>query len=216
MEVAVDLEPNSLASVYNTPPEGSPLDENNNSNIVDQLVSKTASTPVPVSPGQGATKPVLPPSQYMLQDISKFPIRVEAYKPHYHSGDLINWIWRILAMSYKLHLQTCRQPLFLGLMYFMPTFCVAALYLCIGHTPNGIKVALINEEVRDHRHRDASFPNISCDPKHPSIDYDQLFSFYDSSGLSNRTKTGDYEFDYFEDVGGLGMTFVHFYFLQCV
>jgi hypothetical protein len=140
----------------------------------------------------------------LVQDVSKFPMHVEPFQPNYHSGDFINWIWRILAMSYKLHLQTCRQPLFLALMYFMPTFCMAALFLCIGHTPTGIKVAVINEEIRDHRHREAPFPNLPCDPKHPSLDYDQLFALYDSSGISNRTRTGDYEFDYFEDIDGLG------------
>lgn len=137
-----------------------------------------------------------------LEDISVFPIQWERFKTEYNWNPIITWIWLVLITSYKLGLQTVRQPLFLLILYIFPTMIVASLYLCIGHTPKAIKVGLILEEQKDHRHRYDGFPNIPCNPKDKRVDYDYLFKMYDELGIkNNRTKSTDYEFDYVEDVG---------------
>ena len=139
-----------------------------------------------------------------LEDISLLPTHWERFKANYNWNPIITWVWLSLITSYKLALQTVRQPLFLLILFIFPTFCVASLYLCIGHTPKGIKVGLILDEVKDHRHRWPGFPNIPCNPKDKKVDYDYLFKMYDDLGIKNRTKTGDYEFDYTEVIDGIG------------
>lgn len=140
-----------------------------------------------------------------LEDISLLPTHWERFKAHYNWNPIITWVWLAVITSYKLSLQTIRQPLFLLILYIFPTFCVASLYLCIGHTPKGIKVGLILDEVKDHRHRWDGFPKIPCNPKDKKVDYDYLFKMYDDLGIKNRTKTGDYEFDYTDTVDGIGV-----------
>ena len=140
-----------------------------------------------------------------LEDISQFPTHWERFKANYNWNPILTWLWLALITSYKLALQTVRQPLFLLILYIFPTFCVASLYLCIGHTPKDIKVGLILDEAKDHRHRWNDFPNIPCNPKDKRVDYDYLFKMYDDLGIKNRTKTGDYEFDYVESIDGIGV-----------
>lgn len=140
-----------------------------------------------------------------LEDISMFPIQWEKFVAHYNWNPILTWIWLALITSYKLGLQTIRQPLFLLILYIFPTFCVASLYLCIGHTPRDIKVGLVLEEHKDHRHRWNGFPTVPCNPKDKKIDYDYLFKMYDDLGIKNRTKSGDYEFDYSETIDNIGV-----------
>ena len=59
--------------------------------------------------------------------------------------------------------------------------------------------------MKDHRHRWDGFPSIPCNPKDKRVDYDSLFKLYDDLGIKNRTKTGDDELDYVENIDGVGV-----------
>ena len=58
-------------------------------------------------------------SRKPLEDISMFPIYWQRFKANYNWNPIITWIWLVLITSYKLSLQTIRQPLFLLILYIV-------------------------------------------------------------------------------------------------
>lgn len=119
------------------------------------------------------------------EDLFKIP-----WIDHYDRSRISKWFIQFFAIIIKYFILTKRRPETVLAQYVLPIVAVAVFCVCIGSTPTGIKLAVINEE-------DCGFPydmNQHFTEPIPENSIDEFIKKFENLfGTNNADKDGDEE-----------------------